>query len=182
MLSTTPIKNSQIDDPIAVVGRGNTATAHLLRRLTGAPVVELTPYEAAMAGDDTSRYQAVVVENFEPRDRRTLSPCAVARWELSRRAGVTVVALDDGEGRRTARAMRGRVFAYSDGRPQADLTAKNVCLRCQRVEFEALTRDDLLRVRVPRGQGGLYESLAALAAAVALGVPLEQAAQRLNQS
>ena len=97
MLSTTPIKNSQIDDPIAVVGRGNTATAHLLRRLTGAPVVELTPYEAAMAGDDTSRYQAVVVENFEPRDRRTLSPCAVARWELSRRAGVTVVALDDGE-------------------------------------------------------------------------------------
>ena len=162
MLSTTPIKNSQIDDPIAVVGRGNTATAHLLRRLTGAPVVELTPYEAAMAGDDTSRYQAV--------------------WELSRRAGVTVVALDDGEGRRTARAMRGRVFAYSDGRPQADLTAKNVCLRRQRVEFEALTRDDLLRVRVPRGQGGLYESLAALAAAVALGVPLEQAAQRLNQS
>ena len=143
MLSTTPIKNSQIDDPIAVVGRGNTATAHLLRRLTGAPVVELTPYEAAMAGDDTSRYQAVVVENFEPRDRRTLSPCAVARW---------------------------------------DLTAKNVCLRRQRVEFEALTRDDLLRVRVPRGQGGLYESLAALAAAVALGVPLEQAAQRLNQS
>ena len=160
MLSTTPIKNSQIDDPIALGGRGNTATAHLLRRLTGAPVVE----------------------NFEPRDRRALSPCAVARWELSRRAGVTVVALDDGEGRRTARAMRGRVFAYSDGRPQADLTAKNVCLRRQRVEFEALTRDDLLRVRVPRGQGGLYESLAALAAAVALGVPLEQAAQRLNQS
>ena len=169
MLSTTAINST---DPIAVVGRGNTATAHLLRRLTGAQVVELNPYEAAMAGDDTS----------EPRDRRTLSPCAVARWELSRRAGVTVVALDDGEGRRTARAMRGRVFAYSDGKPQADLTAKNVCLRRHQVEFEALTQDDLLRVRVPQGQGGVYESLAALAAAVALGVPLEQAARRLNQS
>lgn len=181
MLLTTPIKNSQRGDPIAVVGRGNTATARLLRRLTGAHVVELTPYQAAMAGDHPSRFQAVVVENFEPRDRRALSPCAVARWELSRRARVTVVALDDGEGRRAAQAMKGRVFAYSDGRPQADLTAKNVCVRRQRVEFEALTQNDLLRVRVPRGQGGLYESLAALAAAVALGVPLEQAAQRLEE-
>lgn len=171
-----------MDDPIAVVGRGRTATARLLRRLTGAPVVELTPYEAVMRRHPHPQYRAVVVENFEPRDRRALSPCAVARWELSRRAGVTVVALDDGEGRRAAKALDGRVFAYSDGRPQADLTAKNVCLRHQRVEFEALTGDDLLRVRVPRGQGGLYESLAALAAAVALGMPLEQAARRLNQA
>lgn len=179
MLSTMPISSA---DLIAVVGRGNTATAHLLRRLTGAQVVELTPYEAAMGRDEGERYRAVVVENFEPRDRRALSPCAVARWELARRAQVTVVALDDGEGRRTVRAMKGRVFAYSDGRPQADLTAKNVCLRHRRVEFEALTHNDLMRVRAPRGQEGLYESLAALATAVALGMPLSQAAQCLSQS
>ena len=74
------------------------------------------------------------------------------------------------------------MFAYSDGRPQADLTAKNVCLRHARVEFEALTHNDLLRVRAPQGQVGLYESLAALATAVALGMPLSQAAQRLSQS
>lgn len=181
MLSTTPIKNSRMDDPIAVVGRGRTATARLLRRMTGAPVVELTPYEAVMSRHLHPQYRAVVVENFEPRDRRSLSPCAVARWELAQRAGVTVVALDDGEGRRLVRAMPRRVFAYSDGKPQADLTAKHVCMRHQRVEFEALTHSDLLRVRVPQGQGGLYESLAALAAAVALGMPLEQAARRLEE-
>ena len=179
MLSTMPINSSE---PIAVVGRRNTATAHLLRRLTGARVVELTPYEAAMGRDQGERYRAVVVENFEPRDRRALSPCAVARWELSQHTDITVMALDDGEGRRAAKAMKGRVFAYSDGRPQADLTAKNVCLRHARVEFEALTHDDLLRVRAPQGQVGLYESLAALATAVALGMPLSQAAQRLSQS
>ena len=61
-----PISSSE---PIAVVGRRNTATAHLLRRLTGARVVELTPYEAAMGRDQGERYRAVVVENFEPRDR-----------------------------------------------------------------------------------------------------------------
>lgn len=180
MLSTTPIKVSPQGDPIAVVGRGHTATARLLRRVTGAPVVELTPYEAVMGRHPHPRYRAVVVENFEPRDRRSLSPCTVARWELAQRAGVTVVALDDGEGRRLVGAMPRQVFAYSDGKPQADLTAKNVCMRHQRVEFEALTQSDLLRVRVPQGQGGLYESLAALAAAVALGMPLEQAAQRLE--
>ena len=177
MLSTMPISST---DPIAVVGRKNTATASLLRRLTGAQVVELTPYEAVMGQREGERFQAVVVENFEPRDRRTLSPCAVARWELAQKAHVTVVALDDGEGRRTAQAMKGRVFAYSDGRPQADLTAKNVCLRHKRVEFEALTHNDLLRVRAPQGQNGLYESLAALATAVALGMPLHQAAQCLS--
>lgn len=176
-----PIKSSRIDAPIAVVGRGNTATAHLLRRMTGNPVVELTPYEAVMGHHGHPQYRAVVVENFEPRDRRSLSPCAVARWELAQRAAVTVVALDDGEGRRMARALGNRVFAYSDGRPQADLTAKNVCMRHQRVEFEALTQDDLLRVRVPQGQGGVYESLAALAAAVALGMPLEQAVRCLEE-
>lgn len=176
-----PIKNSRRGDPIAVVGRGRTATARLLRHLTGAPVVELTPYEAVMCRPSHPQFQAVVVENFEPRDRRALSPCAVARWELARHAGVTVVALDDGEGRRTAKALDGRVFAYSDGRPQADLTAKNVRLRHHRVEFEALTQGNLLRVRAPRGQEGLYESLAALAAAVALGMPLEQAARRLEE-
>lgn len=177
MLSTMPISST---DPIAVVGRKRTATAHLLRRLTGAQVVELTPYEAAMGRGEGRRFRAVVVENFEPRDRRALSPCAVARWELSRQTPVTVVALDDGEGRRTAQAMEGRVFAYSDGRPQADLTAKNVCLRHDRVEFEALTHDDLLRVRAPQGQVGLYESLAALATVLALGMPLHQAARQLS--
>ena len=118
-----------------------------------------------MGRDQGERYRAVVVENFEPRDRRALSPCAVARWELAQHTDITVMALDDGEGRRAAKAMKGQVFAYSDGRPQADLT-----------------HNDLLRVRAPQGQVGLYESLAALATAVALGMPLSQAAQRLSQS
>ena len=166
--------------PLAVVGRGGTMTAGLLRRLTGCPVEELTPCQAALAAPAGNRYRAVIVENFEPRDHRTLSCCAAARWALAPCADVTVVSLDDAEGRRLAAALAGRVYAYSDGRPQADLTAKNVCLRHKRVEFEALTHNDLLRVRAPQGQNGLYESLAALATAVALGMPLHQAAQCLS--
>ena len=169
-MATTSNKNA----PVAVVGRGGTLTAQLLRRLLPHPVVELTPCQAVLAD---GRYQAVVVENFEPAPPGALTGCAAARWGLSRRAGVTVVALDDPEGRRLAGAMPGAVYAYSDGRPQADLTAKNVRLRGERLEFEALTQGELLRVRVPIGEEPrLYDHLAALAGALALGVPLADAA------
>ena len=173
-------KQVTIGPPVAVVGRGGTLTAQLLRRLLPLPVVELTPCQAAL-GD--GRYRAVVVENFDQPARGSLSGCAVARWELSRRAEVTVVGLDDPEGRRFAAAGGRAVYAYSDGRPQADLTAKNVCLRGERLEFEALTDGGLMRVRVPVGkEPRLYDHLAALAGALALGVPLEEAVVRLSGS
>ena len=79
-------------------------------------------------------------------------------------------------------AMPGAVYAYSDGRPQADLTAKNVRLRGEQLEFEAFTtQGELMRVRVPAGESPrLYDHLAALAGALALGVPLSDAVARLN--
>lgn len=166
--------------PVAVVGRGGTLTAKLLRELQPHPVVELTPCQAALVD---GRFRAVVVENFEPSAAEVLSACAAARWELSRRAEVMVVGMDDPEGRRFAAAGGGAVYAYSDGRPQADLTAKNVRLRGERLEFEALTDSELLRVRVPAGrEPRLYDHLAALAGALALGVPLAEAAARLSGS
>ena len=164
--------------PVAVVGDGSGDTARLLRRLTPYPVVELTPCQVVMGGEEM--YRAVVVENYQPRDQRTLSGCAAARWELARRSQVTVVALDDPEGRRLAQAMPGQVFAYSDGRPQADLTAKNVHIRGEHLIYEALGGGELLRVKLRRETGNLYDSLAALAGAVAVGIPLGKAVERLT--
>ena len=167
--------------PLAVVGHGGTLTAQLLRELTGCLVEELTPCQAVLSAEQSRHYQVVVVENFEPRDRRSLSGCAAARWVLAPWADVTVVGLDDAEGQRLAAAAPGRVYAYSDGRPQADLTAKNVLLRGERLQFEALTDGELLRVTVPAGhQPRLYDHLAALAGALALGVPLKTAAEHLS--
>lgn len=166
--------------PVAVLGRGGTLTARLLRGMIDAPVIELAPCRAVMAGPERY-YRALVVENFD-RQEGLLSPCAAARWALAGRCGVTVVSLDDGEGRRLA-AAGGAVYAYSDGRPQADLSAQNVRLRAGRLEFAALTGDDLLRVSVPAGgQPRLYDYLAALAGALALGVPLDRAAEKLGRA
>lgn len=173
--------SKQMEYPVAVVGRGDTLTARLLRKLTGCPVVELTPCQAVM-GDEDAFYRAVVVENFDHYDRRTLSGCAAARWELARRSGVTVVAIDDGEGQRLAAAAPDWVFSYSDGKPQADLAAENARIRRDQLEFEALTRRELARVRVRLGdRPRLYDHLAALAGALAIGVPLETAVARLTE-
>lgn len=109
--------------PVAVVGQGGTLTASLLRRLIGVPVVELTPYQAALEGGG---YRAVVVENFDLPSQVGLTGCGVARWDLSQRSGVTVVGLDDPAGRRLAQAMPGSVYAYSDGRPQAEIGRAHV--------------------------------------------------------
>ena len=75
----TTSKNS-IEAPVAVVGRGGTLTAGLLRRLLCGPVVERTPCQAAM---DEGLYRAVVVENFEPAAPGALTGCAAARWALA---------------------------------------------------------------------------------------------------
>ncbi len=180
MSSTMDISRADLSRPVAVVGTGDTLTARVLRRLIPHPVVELTPCQAAMERDGGQHYRAVVVENFDRMDERSLSPCAAARWALSGRADVTVVGLDDGEGRRLAARSGLPVYSYSDGRPQADLTAKNVRLRDGRLEFEALTDRGLLRVKLPSVQEPrLYDYLAALAGALAVGVPLETAVSRL---
>ena len=165
--------------PVAVVGSGRTMTAALLERLTGLPVEKLTPCQAARS---QKNYRAVVVENYD-RSARGLSSCAVARFTLACRTPITVVGLDDPEGQRMAKAMPQGVYAYSDGRPQANLTAKNVHLRGGRLEFEALTDDALMRVQVPYGRTPrLYDHLAAIAGALALGVPLAECVAKLNDT
>lgn len=166
-------------ESVAVVGLGNTVTAQILRRLIDTPVVELTPCRAAMEHSD-HRYRAVIVENFEATPKGGITPCGVARWAMAGRTDVTVVSLDDAEGRRLVEQSAIPVYAYSDGRPQADLTAKQVCLRSGRLEFEALTHRELLRVSVPLLHGPrLYDYLAAMAGALALGAPLKETAARL---
>lgn len=169
--------------PVAVVGFGASAAAPVLRQMLDSPVEVLDPYDLAMGRTEAKPYQAVVVENFHPRlGKLGLSECAAARWAMPDRP-LTVVSLDDPAGRRLARQLGDRAFAYSDGRTQADLTAKNVNLRWGRLEFEALTDGDIARVRLPEGEGAdLYGPLAALACVLGLGVPLPEAVKRLSEA
>lgn len=169
--------------PVAVVSREKSAAAPALRQMLGVPVDVWDPYDLAMGRGGEKAYQAVVVENFQPRRQSgTLEECTAVRWSMAR-APLTVVSLDDPSGRRLAEGLGRTAFAYSDGRDRADLTARNVNLRWGRLEFEALTCRDIVRVRLPMGETpDLYGPLAALACAVGLGLPLEEAAARLRRA
>ena len=167
------------DEPVAVIAAGHSAAAGVLRKLLDRPVEELTPYDLAMGAVQPRNYRAVVVENFVPESvQGALNECAAVRWLIPGRP-LTVVSLDDPAGRRLAAWGQDRVFSYSDGDPRADLAAKNVNLRWGRLEFDALTQHELTRIRLP-GEADLYGTLAALGCALGLGVPLNEAANRLS--
>lgn len=95
--------------------------------------------------------------------------------EQLRQFGRLVLNLDDESCRQLAAGKDLRHFTYSERRDQADLTAKNLRLFSDRVEFEALTWDEIRRVRLPAEKGcDLYHSLAALGCGLTLGLRLEE--------
>lgn len=182
-MRTTPEKKLDNKLPVAVICSGPSTAAPVLERLLDVPVVVLDPYDVAMDRVKEKDFQAVLVENFEPDPQpEHLNACSAARWALDSDA-LTVVSLDDPAGRRLAHELGQRVFAYSDGKNEANLTAKNVNLRWGHLEFEALTDKDIARVRLPVGGGAdLYGPLAAMACALGLGMSLGEAVQRLGET
>ena len=89
-----------------------------------------------------------------------------------------VLNLDDEAGRWYRERVTCPVFTYSENDARADLTARNIRLFPGHVEFEALTLGRLARVHLPIPGGfSIYNALAALAAGLCLGLPLERMAR-----
>ena len=86
--------------------------------------------------------------------------------------------LDDRLGREALERVGVPCLTYSEGRDEADLTARDLRLRPEGLSFLAVTRAEMARACVPPGE--LYAALAALTGAWALGVPLADAARALT--
>ena len=112
----------------------------------------------------------------------TMEEYQAAKGLLFRQCGVGVVNLDDPAGRAYAKEAACPMFTYSENKAEADLTAKNLRLLPDRVEFEALSATELCRVVLPIPGGfSVYNALAALGCCVALGLPLESCAAALKE-
>ncbi len=110
----------------------------------------------------------------------TMAAYRAARGLLVRQTGTAVLNLDDEAGRYYASTVPCPVLSYSENKDAADLTAKNIRLFPDRVEFEAVAVGSIQRVRLPIPGGfTIYNALGALACGMALGVPLADAAAAL---
>ena len=109
---------------------------------------------------------------------RTMEEYRRAKGLLFAQCRRAVLNLDDEAGRWYRERVICPVFTYSENDARADLTARNIRLFPGHVEFEALTLGRLSRVHLPIPGGfSIYNALAALAAGLCLGLPLERMAR-----
>lgn len=113
---------------------------------------------------------------------KTMEAYREAKGRLFSQSDVAVLNLDDEAGRYYAQTAAD-TFTYSERKDEAGLTAKNLTFRPDGVEFEAVTREEIARVRlgIPGGFT-IYNALCALGCAHALGIPLERAAAALGKA
>ena len=112
---------------------------------------------------------------------RTMEAYRDAKGLLFAQSRQAVLNLDDEAGRWYAERVTCPVFTYSENRPEAGLTARNIRLFSSHVEFEAVAFGEIVRVHLPIPGGfSIYNALAALSAGLCLGLNLERMAAVLR--
>ena len=146
-------------------------------------VMEASSHALVLHRLDGVRFKAGIFTNLTQDHldfHRTMEAYRDAKGLLFRQCGTAVLNLDDEAGRYYASTAPCPVFTYSERRDEADLTAKNLRLFPQRVEFEAVTMDAIARVRLAIPGGfTVYNALGVLACGVTLGLPLTDCARAL---
>ncbi|MGN8875830.1 UDP-N-acetylmuramoyl-L-alanyl-D-glutamate--2,6-diaminopimelate ligase [Pseudoflavonifractor sp. HCP28S3_F10] len=113
----------------------------------------------------------------------TMEAYREAKGLLFRQCGRAILNLDDEAGRYYAGTAPCPVFTYSENKDEADLTAKNIRLFPGHVEFEAVIRGGICRVRLPIPGGfTIYNALGVIACALNLGLELGAIADALAQA
>ncbi len=152
----------------------------LLRRMADAGcthvVMEVSSHALVLHRVDGLRFAGGIFTNLT-RDHldfhKDMQSYRDAKGRLFAQTDLAVLNLDDPAGRYFHETVSCAQMTYSENKDQADLTAKNIRLFPQRVEFEAVTLDGIGRVRLPIPGGfSIYNALGVVACAVGLGLPL----------
>lgn len=107
-----------------------------------------------------------------------------AKKSLFDQTKTMVVNADDSYGRRLLADMPDvPAVTFSETDDMADYTAKNIRLCASGVKFEMVGRSFIQRIQFPMpGEYSVHNAMAAVAAAVAMGVPAHKAAQALSST
>ena len=112
----------------------------------------------------------------------TMEDYRIAKGLLFRQCRRGVLNLDDEAGRWYLQHISCPAFTYSERRDEAHLTAHNLQVFPDRVEFEAVTLDQIAHIQLPIPGGfSIYNALAALSAGMCLGLTLGEMAPVLAE-
>ena len=162
----------------------------LLRQMADAGcthvVMEASSHALVLHRLDGLRFRAGLFTNLTQDHldfHGTMEAYRQAKGLLFRQSGTAVLNLDDEAGRYYARTVAVPKLTYSERRDEADLTAKNLRLFPDRVEFETVARGEIARVRLPIPGGfTVYNALGVLSCGLALGLPLDACAAALAKA
>ena len=152
----------------------------LLRRMADAgcthAVMEVSSHALVLHRTDGLRFACGIFTNLTADHldfHRTMEAYRDAKGRLFEQTDLAVLNLDDEAGRFFSRNVSCPRLTYSENKDSADLTAKNIRLFPERVEFEAVTMNGIGRVSLPIPGGfSVYNALGVIACAVGLGLPL----------
>ena len=149
-------------------------------------VMEASSHALVLHRLDGLRFQAGIFTNLTQDHldfHGTMEAYRDAKGLLFRQSDTAVLNLDDEAGRYLARTVAVPRLTYSERRDEADLTAKNLRLFPDRVEFEAVAEGAISRVRLPIPGGfTVYNALGVLTCGLALGLPLADCADALAKA
>ena len=162
----------------------------LLRQMADAGcthvVMEASSHALVLHRLDGLRFRAGIFTNLTQDHldfHGTMEAYRDAKGLLFRQSDTAVLNLDDEAGRYFARTVAVPRLTYSERRDEADLTAKNLRLFPDRVEFEAVAEGAISRVRLPIPGGfTVYNALGVLTCGLALGLPLADCADALAKA
>ena len=149
-------------------------------------VMEASSHALVLHRLDGLRFRAGIFTNLTQDHldfHGTMEAYRDAKGLLFRQSDTAVLNLDDEAGRYLARTVAVPRLTYSERRDEADLTAKNLRLFPDRVEFEAVAAGAISRVRLPIPGGfTVYNALGVLTCGLALGLPLADCADALAKA
>ena len=149
-------------------------------------IMEASSHALSQRRTHTLRFTAGVFTNLT-RDHLdyhgTMEEYRRAKGLLFEQSDLAILNLDDEAGRWYRQRVSCPVFTYSERHPEADLTAENVKLFPDRIQFEAVARGAIRRVVLPIPGGfTIYNALAVIAAALNLGLELPAVAAALSHA
>ncbi len=147
-------------------------------------VMEVSSHSLCLARVHGIQFCAAVFTNLSHDHldfHKTMEEYLAAKATLFDSCDIGVFNYDDEAGRTLIDTKSCRKLTYSAGDNAADLVAKNINLKSDRVEFEAVTLGSIERVTlgIP-GMFSVYNALSAAGCALALGIPLDIIADALR--